>query len=264
VSSHPILPVIAERFTIGRVLVQSWRAFVAGWRYYLPIAVVVSTVAVIHAQIADGAYTYGSRWSFLFVMWTSGVIQSFAIAPITLGILGPGDARSHLAYSLHNWVATLKIALTVCIQQTLIYWPMVLMLGDVPVWNTLLTGYLVFAVNAVVVGTLMKLFYPIFLMEQCSLWQSAVRGIRQVVPQFWRMAALCVLYWLVYFGGSAVVVLLAHSFSASVSSWNYNALFWPLWIVLVLAGNIVAAVAYLLLRIEREGPDSDRVAGVFE
>lgn len=98
-SSHRILPIIAERFTIGRVLMQSWRAFVAGWRYYLPIAVVVSTVAVIHAQIAGDAYTYGSRWSFIFEMWISGAIQSFAIAPITLGILGPGDARSQLAYS---------------------------------------------------------------------------------------------------------------------------------------------------------------------
>jgi hypothetical protein len=264
VSSHRTLPVIAERFTIGRVLMQSWRAFVAGWRHYLRIAVVVSTVAVIHAKIAGDTDTYGSRWSFLFVMWTSGVIQSFAIAPITLGILGPGDARSHLAYSLHNWAATLKIAVTVCIQQTFIYWPMVLMLGDIPVWNTLLTGYLVFAVNAVAVGTLMKLFYPIFLVEQCSLWQSAIRGVRQVVPQFWRMAVLCMLYWLVYFGGSAVVVLLAHSLGGSMSGWNYNALFWPLWIVLVLAGNIVAAVAYRLLRIEREGPDPDHVAGVFE
>jgi len=141
---------------------------------------------------------------------------------------------------------------------------MILMLGDVPVWNTLLTGYLVFAVNAVVVGTLMKLFYPIFLVEQCSLWQSAIRGVRQVVPQFWRMTALCILYWLVYSGGIAIVVLLARSFGASMSSWNYNVLFWPLWIVLVLAGNIIAAVAYRLLRIEREGPDPDHVAGVFE
>jgi hypothetical protein len=78
------------------------------------------------------------------------------------------------------------------------------------------------------------------------------------------MAALCVLYWLVYFGGSAIVVLLVHSFGASGLGWTYNALFWPLWVVLVLAGNIVSAVAYRQLRLEREGPDPDHVAGVFE
>jgi hypothetical protein len=264
VASHRTLPVIAERFTIGRVLVQSWRAFVAGWRWYLPVAVVVSTMAVLYAQIGGDADAYRSRWSFVTAMWISGVIQSLAIAPITLGILGSGDARSEIARSLRNWIVAIKIAITVCIQQVLIYWPMVLMVGDVPVWRTPLIGYLVFVVNAVVVGTLIKLFYPIFLVEQCSLWQSAIRSVRQVMPQVWRMGALCVLYWLVYFGGTAIVVLLVHSFGASTFDWSYNVLFWPLWVILVLAGNIVAAVAYHLLRLEREGPDPAHVAGVFE
>ena len=262
--SQPASPAIAERFTVGRVLVQAWHAFVAGWRWYLAVAVVVATMAVIHAQIGGDAHYYGSRWSFLSVMWISGAIQSLAIAPITLGILGPGDARSHATHALRNRLVTLKIALATCIQQTLIYWPLVLMVGETPVWDTVLTGYLVFTVNAVLFGTLMKLFFPVFLVEQCSLWQSAIRSVRQAVPHIWRLAVLCILYWLVYFGGTTMIVLLVHSFAASTSGWTYNVLFWPLWVVLILAGNVIAAAAYRLLRLEREGPDLNHIAGVFE
>ena len=262
-ASHRTSPVIAERFTIGRVLVQSWRAFVAGWRWLLPIAAVVATVAVIHTQVTGGPDLYDSRWSFLTTMWISGAIQSFAIAPITLGVLKRGGARSYVAHCLHDWPATLKIALMVCIQQTLIYWPLVLMVGDDPVWNTLFTASLVFILNAVIFGTLTKLFYPILLVERCSLWACAIRSVRQAVPHIWRMVALCILYWIVYFGGSALLVLLVHALGASTSDWIYNALFWPLWVVLILAGNIVAAVAYRLLRLEREGPDLDHIAEVF-
>src|SRR4029434_6230919 len=114
---------------IGRVLVQSWRAFAADHRWLLSIAAVVATVAVFHARVTGGPDLHGSRWSFLTTMWISGAIQSFAIAPITLGVLKRGGARSYVAHCLHDWPVTLKIAFAACIQLTLIYWPLVVMVG---------------------------------------------------------------------------------------------------------------------------------------
>lgn len=264
-ASHRTLPDLSERFTIGRVLVQSWRAFAADHRWLLLIAAVVAAVAVLHAQLTGGTGPYGSRWSFLTNMWISGVIQSFAIAPITLGVLNRDGARSYLAHCLKDLPVTFEIALVVCVQLILMYWPLILMVGDPPLfWHTALAAYLVIIVNAVAFGTLTKLFYPILLVERCSLGACAMRSVRQAMPHIWRMAALCILYWIVYFGGCALLVLLVHSLGASASDWIYNALFWPLWAFLILAGNIIAAVAYRLLRQEREGPDLEHLAQVFE
>lgn len=263
-SLHRTLPVIAERFTIGHVLVQSWRTFVAGWRRLLPIAVVVSTVAIIHAYLTGDDDMYASSSSFFIAVWVSSAIQSFAIAPITLGILDPGRAGLGTMLQLGYWTRALKIVVATVILQTAVYWPMAVTISLATTWTSAMIGYGVFALNAVAVCTLFSLIFPILLVERCSLWSGTRRSIRQIMPQVWRIAAITMLYWLIYVACSTAVVLIAHSFGTSATDWLYYALWWPVTLVLVLVVNTVSAVVYHLLRIEREGPDPNHVAGVFE
>jgi len=263
-ADHRTLPVIAERFTIGHVLTHSWHAFVAGWRRFLPVAVVASIAVIIHAYLTGEDDMYASSSSFFIAVWVSSAIQSFAIAPITLGILDPGEARSESMLRLGYWTRALKIIVATVILQTAVYWPMAVSISFTATWTSVLIGYGVFALNAVAVGMLFSLFFPILLVERCSLWSSTRRSIRQMIPQVWRIAALTMLSWLIYVAGSTVVVLVAHSFGSSATDWLYYALWWPVTLVLVLVVNTVSAVTYRLLRIEREGPDPDQVAGVFE
>jgi len=248
-ADHRTLPVIAERFTIGHVLTHSWHAFVAGWRRFLPVAVVASIAVIIHAYLTGEDDMYASSSSFFIAVWVSSAIQSFAIAPITLGILDPGEARSESMLRLGYWTRALKIIVATVILQTAVYWPMAVSISFTATWTSVLIGYGVFALNAVAVGTLFSLFFPI---------------LRQMIPQVWRIAALTMLSWLIYVAGSTVVVLVAHSFGSSATDWLYYALWWPVTLALVLVVNTVSAVTYRLLRIEREGPDPDQVAGVFE
>lgn len=61
-----------------------------------------------------------------------------------------------------------------------------------------------------------------------------------------------------------IVLLIAHSCGASEDDWIYSAMWLPEAIVLVLVANVTSAVTYRLLRLEREGPESNLLAAVFE
>jgi hypothetical protein len=131
-------------------------------------------------------------------------------------------------------------------------------------WETSAIVYLVLSLNVVIIGTLSYLLYPILLVERCSVASSASRSIRQVRPHFWRIAALTMIFWLAYIAGSAIVTVVMHRVEESVANWAYYAIWGPWIVILVVAGNVLPAVVYQLLRIEREGPDPTHVAGVFE
>lgn len=109
-------PAIAKRFAIGRVLVQSWYAFVANIWWFLPIAFVVSAASIGHAEVAsyDPADAISSPWSFFLTLWISLAIQALAIAPIVLRVLNPDEARLRTMLQLHYWTWTLKIVIATC------------------------------------------------------------------------------------------------------------------------------------------------------
>jgi hypothetical protein len=270
VSSHRTLPVIAERFTIGRVLVQSWHAFVAcGWRC-LPMTVAVSAATAIQEWCSGETEDYASTWSFISSLWISSAILSFAIEPITLGILGANEWSHATMLQIRYWIRGLKIAIANAVLTSMVYWPVAVTsgllakewFGATQEYALIASGVL--AINAVVVGTLFYLYFPIFLVERCSLWSTALRSARQARPHIWRVAALTMLFWLFYFAVGAIVLLIAHSCGASEGDWIYSALWLPELIVLVLVANVTSAVTYRHLRLEREGPESNLLAAVFD
>jgi hypothetical protein len=266
VASYRTLSGVAGRFTIGRVLVQSWLAFLADrWRY-LGIAIVISAVSLAQTHLSGEVDPHCTFKESFYTLWTSAAIMSFAIAPITLGIIEPGGGRSGMLEHLRDWRRTLRVVFAACVLQTAAYWPLAAMieLGLAGEEEYMAAGYLVLSINVVVIGTLAYLYYPILLAERCSVWSSAIRSVGQVRPHFWRVAALTMIFWLAYIGGSMIVVIATYSVDQSVADWAYYAIWSPLVVVLVLAGNVLPAVVYRLLRIEREGPDPEQVAGVFE
>jgi hypothetical protein len=266
VASHRTLPIIAERFTIGRVLMQSWRAFLADrWRY-LTIAIVVSAVSLAQTHLSREVDPHGTLGGFFYTLWISAAITSFAIMPITFGIIEPGGGRAGMLEHVREWKRTLRIVFAACILDTAVYWPLAAMiaLGLAADVDYMTIGYLVLSINVVVVGSLFYVFYPILLVERCSMWSSVVRSIRQVRPHFWRVAALTMMFWLAYIGGSTIVVIVTYSVDESAAGWAYYAIWGPVIVTLILVGNVNSAVVYRLLRIEREGPDPDHVARVFE
>ena len=258
-------PAIAERFTIGRVLAQSCHAFMAGWRWFLPISFIVSAASIVHAELASyaNADAISSPWSYFLTLWISLAIQSLAIAPIVLRVLNPDEARLGTMLQFHYWTRTLKIVIATCIVQIAVYWPVVAMIlrvasGPALIWFGL------FAANIVAVGTILSLFYAVFLAEQRSLLHSALRSVRQVKPHAWQMAALVILYRLLEFGGGVAIARLLNLFDASIANWLDYALQCSFMAFLILTANIVSAVAYRLLRSEREGLEPKHVAVVFE
>lgn len=264
-ASQRTSPAIAERFTIGRVLVQSWRAFVADIWWFLSIVFIISAVLIVHVEIAGYADVdaISSPWWVFLTWWVSFAIQSLAIAPIVLCVLNPDEAHLRTMLHVNFWTRTLSIVIATCMLQIAIYWPIVAMIS-LPVPGFAFIWYGLFAVNAIAVGTSFSLFYAVFLAEQCSLWQSALRSARQVKPHSWRMAALVILYCLLDFGGRAAIAPLVNLFDANLAYWLDYALQGCLMAFLILAANIVPAVAYRLLRIEREGLEPKHVAVLFE
>jgi hypothetical protein len=269
-TSHRTLPVIAERFTIGRVLMQSWHAFAASRSQCLPMTVAVSTASAIHMWWSGETEYYASTWSFFSSLWISSAILSFAIEPITLGILDANEWRHATMLEVRYWMRALKIAIANSVLAAAVYWPVAVTKWFLAEgWFNTTREYAliasgVLAVNAIFVGTLFYLFFPILLVERCSLWSSALRSVRRARPHIWRLAALTMLFWLFYFAVGAIVLLIAHSCGASEGDWIYSALWLPEAIVLVLVSNVTSAVAYRLLRLEREGPESNQLAAVFE
>jgi hypothetical protein len=259
---QPALPAIAEPFTIGRVLVQSWRAFVAGWRRFMPIVVAISALAIFQSWLDRETDMYGSAWAILSAAWISSAIQSLTFAPTILGVLDP--ARSESMVEVGYWTRALKIVIATLVLQIAVCWPMAATIAFATTWESSFLGYGIFLFNAVAIGALFTVYFPVFLVERCSLWTSAHRGIRQVLPHIWRMAAISMLYWLIYLAAGTMVAMAAAAAGASETDWLYYAGWWPVQIFLLLAGNITSAVSYRLLRIEREGPDPAHVAGVFE
>ena len=164
----------------------------------------------------------------------------------------------------------MKIAISNAILTSVVYWPIAVTNGLLAKgWFDTTQEYALFAfgvltVNAVVVGTSFYLYFPIFLIERCSLWSSALRSVRQARPHIWRLAALTMLFWLFYFAVGAIVLLIARLLGASEDDWIYSALWLAEAIVLVLVANVASAVAYRLIRLEREGPESSHLAAVFD
>jgi hypothetical protein len=264
VTSHRVFPVLAERFTIGRVLVESLCAFAGGWRWFLPIALIVAAASILHAELADYTNAIPSPWPPFLSFWVSFTIQSLAIAPIVLRIIRPGEAHLGIMLQSHFWTHTLKMGFAMCIAQIVLYWPApAMILLPAPIGFPLF-WYGLFVINVIAVSTIFSLFYVVFLMEQRSLWHSALHSIRQVKPHIWRMAALVILYQLVEFGGGVAIARLLGLFDASTAYWLDYALQWLLMAFLILAANIVMAVAYRMLRTEREGLEPKHVAVVFD
>ena len=269
-SSQRTLPIIAERFTIGRVLIQSWHAFAASRLQCLPMTIAVSIASAIQMWWSGETDDYASTWSFFSSLCVSSAILSFAIEPITLGILGANEWSHATMLQVRYWMRALKVAIANSVLASAVYWPIAVInwfranewLSATQEYAPIASGVL--AINAVVVGTLFYLFFPILLVERCSLWSSALRSVHQARPHIWRLAALTMLFWLFYFAIGAIVLLIARSCGASEDDWIYSALWLPQSIVLVLVANVTSAVAYRLLRAEREGPESSHLAAVFE
>jgi hypothetical protein len=266
VPSYHTLPGVAGRFTIGRALVQSWQAFLADPGRYLAVAIVTSAVSLVQAYLSREVDPQSTLREFFYALWISAAITSFAIAPITLGVLEPDGGRSGMLEHVREWKRTLRIVLAACILQSAAYWPLaaVIELGVAAERDYMAASYLVLSINVVVIGTLTYPYYPILLVERCSVWGSAIRSVHQVRPHFWRVVALTTIFWVVYIGGSTIVAIVTYLVDHGVAGWAYYAIWGPFVVVLVIAGNVLPAVVYRLLRFEREGPDPGQVAKVFE
>lgn len=265
-ASHRTLPVITERFTIGGALAHSWRAFLGDRRWYLIVAILVTSASLVQTHLSSDVDQYGSLTEFFYTTWISGAILSLAVMPITLGVIEPEVGRVGMLEHVRNWRRTLQIVFASCVLQTAGYWPLAVMmeLGLDSEADYTVIGFGILSINVLAVGTLSFLFYPILLAERCSMWSSAVRSIRQVRPHFWRIAVLTMFVWLFYIGGSVLVTIVTYAVDESMAGWVYYAAWGP-WIVgLVLAANVNSAAVYRLLRAEREGPDPNHVAAVFE
>lgn len=112
---------LSERFTIGPVLALSWRAFLVDpWRY-LAIAIVVAAASLDQSQLSGDSDPHGALGAFLITSCISAAIMSFAIAPITLGILEPDSGRSGLLDHVRAWKRTLRVIVASCILQVIAY-----------------------------------------------------------------------------------------------------------------------------------------------
>ncbi|WP_162916477.1 hypothetical protein [Dongia deserti] len=267
-SLSPALSDWTERFTIGRVLALSWHAFVARrWRFLL-IAMFASMFSTIQDKLTEDGNSYDSPWSFLSDVWFSAAVYTFAIVPITMAVLGTGGGHTRDTTGLSRglWISLPKAVCASLIINTLAHWPVAAFFASVAEDGEItitITDYVIVAVNVLTVSTVTYLYFPILLGEGRSIWSSAVRSVRQIVPQIWRILVLNVMFWVIYLGGTTVVVM-ANAYDTQHPGWTFYIVWWAWATVLLIAATIMPAVVYRLLRIERDGPDPEHVAHVFD
>ncbi len=87
------------------------------------MTVAVSAVSAFHLWWSGKTDDNASTWSFFISLWVSSAILSFAIEPITLGVLAGDEWRHATMLQLRDWMRTVKIAVTNAILTSAVYWP---------------------------------------------------------------------------------------------------------------------------------------------
>jgi hypothetical protein len=125
-------------------------------------------------------------------------------------------------------------------------------------------NYGVLTVNVLAFDVLAFMSLPILLIENRSIVGTLRRGIQLARGYLWRLLAIDIAMWLLYFVLNEVVSQLYRLADPawSIYAWGGMA---ALSVVLMMSlGCCVVAATYHLIRGEREGPAPESLARVFE
>jgi hypothetical protein len=148
--------------------------------------------------------------------------------------------------------------------QALSFWPMPLLDWGDASDSGLALNYGILTINVLACDVLAFLSLPILLMEDRSIVGTLRRSIQLARGYLWRLLAIDIALWLLYFALNEVVsqVYLLADPTWNIFVWGGMA---ALSVVLMMSlGCCVVVATYHLIRGAREGPAPEALAGVFD
>lgn len=205
-------------------------------------------------------------WQEMILICLGVPTKCIAYVSIICAAMSCGKARSATIRQVLRipWRRMPAVLVLGLILQVLSFWPMPLLDWDENSDIGLVLNYGILTANVLACDVLAFMSLPILLTENLSIVGTLRRGVQLLRGHVWRILAIDVGMWLIYFalneGVSQVYLLADPAWSTFV--WGGLA---ALTVVLMMSiGCCVVAATYHLIRGEREGPAPESLARVFE
>jgi hypothetical protein len=257
-----------SRFTIGRALALTWRAWLAcRW----PIILIGLPTAV--AQVICRWFVYAhfneripERWQEMVYMWLDVSTGCIGFVSITLAALRYASGTRTGARDVFRipWRRLPAALVASLILQTIAYWPTPLLSWPDDGGPILAVDYAILAVNVLTADVLTFVWLPVMLAESRSVIATVQCSIQLVKRHPWRILAIDLGLWAMYFAFSEAaphVYVMVDPRRAALA-WSVIT---GLWIFVMMSlGCCLVAAAYHLIRTEQEGPAPEALARVFD
>lgn len=266
-ASHRISPAIGERFTIGRVLVLSWRAWIA-CRWHL-LAIVVPIAAL---RAVGGYYLYAvlprslaSEWRGMINGWIMAGIIAPAIACVAYAIVrfAEGERLRRADVWRMPWRRFPIVVVATLIVYVAMEGPQLLIPRDGT--PALVAGLLVSTFYKLVVLWFTILLVPILVAERTSFAGALDRSLDLMSGHRWRIVALTLVTWLLLSVTSMIHVEWISRWYPAAARYVF---FFPVRFVSVFLtlsiATCIPTAAYCLLRREKQGASPKTLARIFE
>ncbi len=258
-----------HHFTIGRVLALAWRAGGACWWQIVLLCVptAVADVSVRWFLFNHIGQTLSARWQEMIYLWAAVPVSCIGFVGVVCANLSfVRNQRASIRGALNiPWRRMPAILAAGLILQTATYWPSPLLSWpDKEGSGLLLVDYSILAINVLTIDVLSFVFMPVLLTENQSLIGTFRRSVQLVVNHPWRILAIDLGLWAVYF-----VYSFASEQTYAVIDPSWINIAWSaatgVWLAIMLPVTCcLVTAAYHLLRNEQEGPAAETLARVFE
>jgi hypothetical protein len=238
------------RFTIGQVLALTWRAWLAcRWPIILigvPTAIVAAVARWLMSAHIDNM---SGGWQDMLLAWQDLLVQCVAYVGITFAAVSYMQGRSTAARDVLRipW-RRLPVAVAAgFIMQCAAYWPLALLDWDLDSWYGILVDYVVTAINVLTFEVLAFVWLPVVVLEHRTLAEALRRGIRLATRHPWRILAIDIGLWGIYFAFSEGVTQVYYLIDPRWGNPAWYAMI-TVWIILNLSISCcLAAAAYHMI-----------------
>ena len=227
-------------------------------------------------SIADvGTYWYASGylneripegWREIILIWLGVAIKCIAYVSIVHAALSyargqPTAARHVLRIPWRRVPVTVALGL---ILQTFSFWPMPLLDWSDDSDRGLAVNYVVLTINVLAFDVISFVSVPVLLAENLSLLGTVRRSIQLARGHVWRILAIDIGSWLLYFALNEGVSQVYFLIDPEWGMFAWSCLTALTIVVMMSLGCCVVAATYHLIRGEHEGPPPESLVRVFD
>jgi hypothetical protein len=246
----------------------SWRALPAcGWSILLlGVPLSVADVCVFWFTASHLSQEIPQGWQEMILLCLGVPTKCIAYVSIICAAIAHMEGRSTPVRDVLRipWRRMPAVLVMGLIVQAVSFWPMPLLDWSDASDSGLALNYGILTINVLACDVLAFMALPILLIENRSIVGTLRRGIQLARGCLWRILAIDIALWLLYFVLSEVV---SQAYRLADPAWSIFV--WigmaALSVILMMSlGCAVVAATYHLIRGEREGPAPESLARVFE